>query len=112
MKQGDIVLVSLPQDDKQIKKRPVLLLKKLPGFGDWLVCGISTQLHQYIPCFDEIIDKNHTDFKSSGLIAPSVVRLAFIARIPASKIPGTIGSLSSLTITKIITNLIDFLKKP
>ena len=112
MKPGDIVLISLPQSDKKIKKRPVLLLKKMPGFGDWLVCGISTQLHQYIPNFDVIIDRNHPDFKPSGLLAPSVVRLTFIAIIPASDIPGSIGSLGTDALTKIVNNLIDFLKKP
>jgi mRNA interferase MazF len=112
MKPGDIVLISLPQSDKKLKKRPALLLKKMPGFGDWLVCGVSTQLHQHIPDFDEIIDKTHPDFKSSGLLAPSLVRLTFIAVVPASDIPGTIGCLGALTITKIIGNLINFLKKP
>jgi mRNA interferase MazF len=111
MKPGDIVLISLPQSDKKFKKRPVLLLKKMPGFGDWLVCGISTQLHQYVPNFDEIIDNNHPDFIASGLLAPSLVRLTFIAIIPAADIPGSIGSLSALTITEIINNLIDFLKQ-
>jgi mRNA interferase MazF len=112
MKPGDIALISLAQSDKKFKKRPVLLLKKMPGFGDWLVCGISTQLHQYIPNFDEIIDRNHPDFKSSGLLAPSLVRLSFIAIVPAADIPGTIGSLGTETISKIINNLVDFLKKP
>ncbi len=112
MKEGDVVLISLPQSDKKFKKRPVLLLKKMPGFGDWLVCGISTQLHQYVPNFDEIIDRNHPDFKASGLLAPSLVRLTFIAIVPKADIPGTIGSLGNGTITKIINNLIEFLKKP
>lgn len=112
MKSGDIVLISLPQSDKKLKKRPALLLKKMPGFGDWLVCGISTQLHQYVSNFDEVIDKNHPDFKSPGLLAPSLVRLTFIAVVPASDIPGTIGSLGVLTLTKIVNNLINFLKKP
>ena len=111
MKPGDIVLVSLPQSDNKYKKRPVLLLKKMPGFGDWLVCGISTQLHHYVSDFDMIIDKTHPDYKSSGLLAPSLVRLAFIAIVPASNIPGTIGSLGTLTIAKIINNLIEFLRK-
>ncbi|HYG50841.1 MAG TPA: hypothetical protein VD905_08050 [Flavobacteriales bacterium] len=52
MKSGDIVLIPIPQANSQIKKRPVLLLKQLPGYGDWLVCGISTQMQQYIAGFD------------------------------------------------------------
>ena len=43
------------QADGQIKNRPVVLLRRLPPFGDFLVCGISTQLHQRVTGFDEEI---------------------------------------------------------
>jgi hypothetical protein len=42
MTEGDIALASLPQADGHIKNRPVLLLRRLPPFDDFLVCGIST----------------------------------------------------------------------
>jgi mRNA interferase MazF len=44
MKNGNIVLIPLPQSDGAIKRRPALLLKQMPPFNDWLLCGISTQL--------------------------------------------------------------------
>ena len=43
MNEGDLALAPLPQADGQIKNRPVALLRRLPPFGDFLVCGISTQ---------------------------------------------------------------------
>ena len=43
MNEGDLALAPLPQADGQIKNRPVVLLWRLPPFGDFLVCGISTQ---------------------------------------------------------------------
>lgn len=43
MKEGQIVLASLPQSNGNYKLRPVLLLKRLPGYGDFLVCGVFTQ---------------------------------------------------------------------
>ena len=110
MNPGDIVVYSLPQADNRIKKRPVLLLKKLPGYNDWLVCGISSQLHQYISGFDEKIDPQHPDFKSSGLFQSSVIRLSFLFTIPSHSFPGKIGYLSKTTTQKMIHNLIEFLK--
>lgn len=44
MKERDVILAPLPQVDKVIKNRPVLILRELPLFGDFLVCGISTQI--------------------------------------------------------------------
>ena len=54
MKEGDIVLALLPQTDGRGKFRPAVLLRRMPGFGDLLVCGISTQLRQQVADFDEI----------------------------------------------------------
>lgn len=55
MNEGDLALAPLPQADGQIKNRPVFLLRRLPPFGDFLVCGISTQLQQRVAGFDEVI---------------------------------------------------------
>jgi mRNA interferase MazF len=55
MRPGDIILLRLPQPDLLPGKlRPVLVLAELPGpFGDYLVCDISSQLHQETPQWDE-----------------------------------------------------------
>ena len=55
---GDIVLFRFPQTDLRIGKlRPALLLKELPGeLDDWLVCMISSQMHQEIPGLEPVID--------------------------------------------------------
>jgi len=91
MKEGDIVLA---QKDGRGKYRPAVVLRRMPGFGDLLVCGISIQLRQQVADFDEIIDPSHTDFKTSGLKAPSLIRLGFLAVLAASSFLGTIGSIS------------------
>ena len=44
MKEGDVVLVPLPQADHRVKNRPAIVLRTLPPHGDLLVCGVSTQL--------------------------------------------------------------------
>jgi len=46
MKEGDVALAALPQADRETKKRPVIVLREMPFPGDFLVCGVSTQLRQ------------------------------------------------------------------
>ncbi len=110
MKEGDIVLTPLPQSDGIVKNRPVLLLRKMPVFSDFLVCGISTQLHQEIKNFDERMKLSDTDFLTSGLKAPSIIRLSFLAVLPAHKTLGAIGFISSERHQRLLNNLSDYLK--
>ena len=56
MKEGNIVLVDLPQSGGGSKLRPALILRQLPKYNDFLVCGISTQINQYIKELDEILN--------------------------------------------------------
>jgi hypothetical protein len=53
--EGSICLIPLPQADGKHKIRPVLLLKQFSPFNDYLVCGISTQIHQFVDGFDELL---------------------------------------------------------
>ena len=40
MKEGNIILTAIIQADGQSKKRPALILRKLPKFDDLLICGV------------------------------------------------------------------------
>ena len=95
MKEADIILTPLPQADGIVKNRPALLLRELPPFGDFLACGISAQLHQAVPGFDDIISKADTDFPSSGLVTDSVIRLGFMAVLSRQRILGSIGGIAA-----------------
>jgi mRNA interferase MazF len=94
MKEGDVVIVPLPQADGRIKNRPAIVLRAMPPFQDVLVCGVSTQLRQAARDFDEVISPSDPDFAPSGLIEESLVRLGFLVVIPQAKIAGSIGSIS------------------
>jgi hypothetical protein len=59
------------------KLRPAVALKKLPPFGDILICGVRRQVHQIVQGFDEIISVGDDDFASSGLDSTSLIRRAF-----------------------------------
>jgi mRNA interferase MazF len=110
VKEGVVALAALPQSDGQTKLRPVLLLKQFPGYGDWLVCGISAQLWQEIAGFDEVIAESDADFMATGLKSASVVRLGFLASLPNAAITGVIGELASERRQRLLSRLVNFLQ--
>jgi mRNA interferase MazF len=81
------------------------LLRRLPPFGDFLVCGISTQLHQRVAGFDEAIAPGDKKFAASGLKAASLIRLGFLAVQPESALLGRIGTLSTTRRQRLLANL-------
>ena len=105
MNEGDVALAPLPQADGQVKNRPVVLLRRLPPFGDFLVSGISTQLHLRVAGFDEEIVASDPGFAASGLKTASLIRLGFLAVLPKSALLGRIGSLSSERHLRLVANL-------
>ena len=82
MNEGDVILTPIPQADGNVKNRPAVILREMPLYGDMLVCGVSTQLHQHVQDFDEIIVPADTDFTSGGLVAASLIRLDFLVVLP------------------------------
>jgi mRNA interferase MazF len=109
MKEGDVVLVPLPQEDGQRKPRPAIVLRTLPPFGDFLVCGVSSQLRQEAKGFDELITHTDLDFSQSGLRADSLIRLGFLAVYARSQLLGSIGEISTERHRRLVRRLADFL---
>lgn len=109
MREGEIILASLPQADGKMKLRPVLLLKQLPDYNDFLVCGISTQLHHLIKDFDQLIDDGSDSFPQTGLRQSSIVRLGFLAVIHRNKISGSIGKIDPAFHRSLLERLAKFL---
>lgn len=101
MKPGDVVLTVMPQADDVQKVRPALLLCFVPPFNDCLVCGISTQLHQAAPDFDEIVSLTDEDFHTSGLQSPSLIRLGFLASRSRRQIPGVLGAIRDARLRRL-----------
>ena len=109
MTEGDIILTPLPQADGVVKNRPALLLRGLPPFGDFLACGVSTQLHQAVAEFDEVIAKADSDFAASGLVTDSVIRLGFLAVLARRGILGSIGRIAVARHSRLLRNLAQYL---
>src|SRR5262245_36671767 len=112
MREGDVLLAPLRQADGSLKDRPTLFLMRMPPFEDFLVCGISTQLQQAVPDFDETIAPTDADFRTSGLKAASLIRLGYLAVLPRSAFKGRIGSVSAARRKRLLIRLSDFLRPP
>ena len=112
MNEGDLVLTPLPQADGLVKNRPCVALRRMPGFGDWLLCGVSTQLRQAIPGFDDTIGPEDADFGGSGLKAPSLIRLGYLAVLPEARLLGAIGALSPERHRRLLKRLSAYLDRP
>jgi len=111
MKEGDIVLSPFPQADGKIKNRPAVLLRIMPRFGDFLVCGVSRQLRQRVEDFDEIIATTDADFTLSGLTDTSLIRLGFLALLPSKEFIGEIGSISKERHQRLLRRLSNYLQE-
>jgi len=109
MKEGDVILTPIPQADGRVKNRPAIVLREMPPFRDLLVCGVSTQLHQRVDGFDELILSTDDDFAGSGLVAESLIRLGFLAVLPRKNVIGTIGNISPERRKRLLKTLSDYL---
>ncbi len=111
MKEGDVILAPVPQADGALKNRPAIILREMPPYRDLLVCGISTQAHQQVRGFDDIIAPTDADFAASGLRSSSLIRLGFLAVLPRKGIIGAIGAISTARHRKLLQTLSDYLTK-
>jgi len=109
MNQGDVILTPVPQANGIVKNRPAIFLREMPSYRDVLVCGISTQLHQEVKGFDEVVDQTDSDFAATGLRTTSLIRLGFLAVLPRSAVIGSIGSVSPQRHKRLLTRLSDYL---
>lgn len=87
----------------------MVLLRELPPYQDFLVCGISTQIHQEVVGFDDVISPDDSDFIASGLRGKSLIRLGFLAVLPRSRALGSIGSISSARHERLLMRLSNYL---
>ncbi len=110
MKEGDVVLTPLPQADGQVKNRPAIILRAMPPYGDFLVCGVSMQLHHEVAGLDDPIRPSDADFAASGLKAASLIRLGFLAVLPESSFLGAIGSIDQARHLRLLDRLANHLR--
>jgi hypothetical protein len=113
MTPGDVVLIALPQfAGGPPKLRPALFLATRPGpYQTALICGISTQLNQQRPNWDELIEPADDDFVASGLHRASVIRLSYLYGTDPSEFAGAIGQINAVRLVRLRERLSDLLRR-
>ncbi|HVK16547.1 MAG TPA: type II toxin-antitoxin system PemK/MazF family toxin [Fimbriiglobus sp.] len=112
MNPGDVVLIPLPQfAGGPPKLRPALALALLPGpYQNLLNCGVSTQLANLQPSWDEVIQPGDPDFASSSLRQSSAVRLSYLYAADRSELAGVIGQIDPARLQRLRQRLSDHLR--
>jgi mRNA interferase MazF len=95
IKEGDIVLFKFPRTDlRNGKLRPAVLIKKIPNnFDDWLICMVSTQLHQKIEKLETTVADTEPEFQQTGFKKDSLIRMSRIAVVEETIFEGKLGNL-------------------
>jgi mRNA interferase MazF len=108
---GQVVLFTFPQTDQIVGKvRPALLIRRLPGsHDDWLVCMISTRIHQQVAGLDEVITDTDPEFRAMGLRKPSVIRVTRLAVVAAETLHGSVGQLTTTRLQSIRARLANWI---
>jgi mRNA interferase MazF len=73
---------------------------------------ISSQMHQYVEGFDEIVQPGDPDFANSGLKVPSLIRVGRLAVVEEGTLLGAIGEISEERLRRIKARLADWLMRP
>jgi len=70
----------------------------------------STKLYQALSGFDEIIDRDASDFQSSGLGVSSVIRVARLAVVSSDVLIGSLGEIIQERLRCVRTTLADWIR--
>ena len=110
--EAQIVLFRFPQTDQtEGKLHPALVVRRLPGqYNDWIICMISSQLHQEIPDFDEVITPSDSDFQQSGLKLASVIRISRLAVVNSDVLLGKLGQIDAQRLSRIKQKLANWIQ--
>jgi len=110
--EGQIVLFKFSQtDQKEGKLCLSLVLRKLPGkFNNWLICMISSQLHQLLPELDEVIIPKDSDFLQSGLKLPSIIRTSRLSVVDGEILLGKLGQIDRARLFRVRQKLAEWIK--
>ena len=110
--EGTIVLLRYPNTDgSQGKRRPAVLLKSIPSsFGDWLICMVSTQLHQKSEGLDLVLERKDADFSVTGLKADSLIRIGRLAVVEERGFELSLGRLADFRLREARESLVRWLK--
>ncbi len=111
MKAGDICRVGFPQPDGNIKGRPVVLIKEVPPFKDWMVALVTGKTRNMDSTLDYLLRDSDSGFSGTGLTKTSLIRMGVISTINTGLIQGKLGELPYGVLPKLKSNLSQFILK-
>lgn len=83
-----------------------------PGrHSDALLTMITSQIHQSIAGFDEVVEPTDKDYLDTGLKTRSVIRLSRLATVDNSVINARLGEISDERLHEVKRRLIAWLEK-
>jgi mRNA interferase MazF len=98
---GDLVLIPFPFSDlSAAKKRPVLLLTRPDGYGDFIALAVTSRPHT-----DHGIALNPTDLVQGGLPFASWIRTDRVVTLNAGLIVKALGRISETVIAAALVRL-------
>lgn len=100
MKRGTIVLTRFPFTDlSSNKRRPALVVSPdNKSSADVIVAFITSVVPDHFSETDLLIDTKHQDFKKSGLLKNSLIKLDKLATLNKTIFSGELGSVSDATL--------------
>jgi mRNA interferase MazF len=111
VKPGDVILARIPQAGSTPKVRPAVVLARLPGpYQTVLLCGISTRWQLTLAAWDELLQPGDSDFASSGVHRPSLIRLSFLYGAMPNECLGVIGKIDPARLDRLRQCLSDHLR--
>lgn len=95
MKKGTVVLTPFPFTDlTTTKRRPAVIVSKvIPQKNDVVVAFISSVIPSRLSETDLLVDQNEPDFRNSGLLKTSVIKVDKLLTIEKHILTGEIGNL-------------------
>src|SRR5271163_3899018 len=111
MNEGSVIRFALQQNDGKLVQRPALIVKKIPPYNDYLICGISKSTGLAVKGLDLIITENDSDFNTWGLNYPGLIRCGWLYTVSSKYIEGTLGNVSHESYKTILSNLTAFLSR-
>lgn len=114
---GDVVTTIFEPADDTRKKRPAIILCKVPPYDDFLCCAVTSKLQHEVTHLDEVIHQGDEereadeDFAASGLHVTSLIRVAFLGYYRAEHFHGHLGTISQERLHRLRGKLVALLSE-
>jgi mRNA interferase MazF len=108
--EGNIALFQFPNTDTSSGKlRPALVIRRTTGrFNDWLICMISSRVHQIEADTDILIKQDSAAFQATGLKVSSVIRSQRLAVVDQSVFRGVLGKVETDVLRSVKQNIAEW----